>query len=573
MGIDADTRSRRPANYRRQLRRAMRPVWMLALGFSLVGNLLLLVSPIYMLQIYDRILTSGSVDSLIWLSAIAIFLLLIYAATESGRRRVMVAGGDRLESVLNGVVFRRFQNAPNAELAAQLNSVLRIKQMFSGQSLLPFFDLPFAPLFILLLFIIHPLLGFIGVGGAAFMLMLAVFAEFSTRKRTDAASLYSSQANALAAAIDRDQDTIMALGMAGTIQGRHDQLTSEARTISAAAAKAEGSYSGWIKSSRQSLQVIVLGVGAALALAQNISPGTVVAGSIILSRALAPIDQIVGGWRSLTKGRSAWRGLKAAISDLDIEHDSTPLPSPDATLQVERLEVAAPFSEDTLIFPVSLKVDAGSFYTLVGPIGSGKTTLLRTMCGINPALSGTVRLGGANLHTWQSQDRGQYIGYVPQRVSLLPGTLKENISRFQEVPDSEVYRALQMAGATELVMRLPQGLDTVVGLHQLPLSSGQAQLIGLARALLTKPKVLFLDEPTANLDPNTAQGFSVAIANYADSGRIVIASTHDLRLVRNSDSVLVLLNGEIRRETSSEFLDQQRAAQIHLATKQGSSAV
>ena len=562
----------RPASgFSTSMNAMLRPYWVATLGFSLVSNLLLLVSPIYMMQVYDRVMISGSLDTLLWLSVIAVFLLLIYAAAESGRRRVLSLAGARLDEHLTRSVFNKYEGSGNrTSVDTDIGKVRSVVQLYSGNVLSPLFDLPFVPFFVIVLFLVHPLLGFVALGGTALVLAIALAAEATTRAPSERASEIQTQAAMLTNSMQRQRPAVVAMGMGGALRARHAAIRDEAETVSLRTADAEGTYAGMTKSLRQVLQMAMLGFGAALALSQQISPGTIVAGSIILARAIGPVDQIVGSWRSLTRGREAWRSLKADLVETwQPAAEYTPLPRPSPTLAIDRLAAAPAAAERPLIYPFSLKIEGGALIALVGSIGSGKTTLLQTIGGALAPHAGAVSLGSTDIHAWSNADRGRYAGYVPQHAEMFPGTVKENIARFTNVDDASVFEALSAAGATDLALSLPNGLDTRIGPGHTNLSSGQLQLIGLARALLVKPVLLLLDEPTANLDPASAARLIESLRAAAQQGCIVIAATHDVRLLQTSDSVLSVSNGVLSRMTPTDYLSTHRAGQLKIARPTG----
>lgn len=557
--------------FRAQVRAMMRPYIGMVLAFSFVANVLLLVSPIYMMQVYDRVMVSGSLDTLFWLSAIVVFLLAIYGAAEIGRRRVLNLAGARIEADLTRRVFQKYEVSGNqSSIEADLAKVGRVSQLYGSNALSPLFDLPFTPLFIVVLFLVHPLLGWVGVGGAGVVLVVALIAEATTRGPSERAMDVRQQALLLTGAMQRQRPTVVAMGMSGDLRARHERVRAEADALALATAGKEGGFAAFTKSFRQILQMSMLGLGAALALSQEISAGTIVAGSIVLARALGPIDQIVGGWRNLTRGREAWRGLKRELAELPgMASVFTPLPRPSPVLVIDRLAVAAPGAERPLVHPFSLKVDGAAMVSVVGAIGVGKTTLLQTLGGALAPHEGVVSLGAADVHAWAHMDRGRYVGFVPQHAEMFPGTVKENVARFTDVHDREVFAALEAAGATDLALSLPNGLDTRVGPGGVPLSAGQAQLIGLARALLVKPVLLLLDEPTANLDPVSAARLIDNLRTIAAEGCIVIAATHDNRLLQTSDSILRIHQGAVSRTTPREFAENARTGQLRVAASSG----
>ena len=512
------------------------------LSFSLAVNLLMLVSPLYMLQVYDRILSSGSLDTLLWLSAIAIFLLGIYSAAEAGRRRVLSLAGDKLETIFAPRIFRRFESGRDTQpaLAGDVANLSRIQNLLQSGAMLAFFDLPFTPLFIGLLFLLDPILGFIGVAGGIAVFIVALVSEFATRGAGKRAAAATSQAQTFITGVSRQRSAVVAMGLTQRLFGKWRETRDYANEQTLSAAKGDGTFSALARTVRQILQVLILGVGAALALSQQISPGGIVAGSVIMSRALAPIDQIVGAWRTLVMARTSWSELSERLEEHERAEDYTPLPKPEAHLRMDRVAIAIPGSTTPLVRPFTYDVASSSMVAIVGANGSGKTTLLQTLAGAWPADAGSITLGGRSLHDWASNDRGQYIGYVPQGVELSPGTVTENISRFSKDRLEEVFAASRSVAAHEMIMSLPKGYDTLIGPGGVHLSAGQRQLIGLARAFFADPVLLLLDEPTANLDSETASAIITAIEAHCRKGAIVFASTHDINLIERMDVALII---------------------------------
>ncbi|HOY79883.1 MAG TPA: ATP-binding cassette domain-containing protein, partial [Hyphomonadaceae bacterium] len=426
------------------------------------------------------------------------------------------------------------------------------------------------PLFVGVLFLVHPLLGWVGVAGAAVVLVVALVAEATTRAPSEHAADARQRAHLLTAAMQRQRPAVVAMGMIGGLRARYDLMRDEADVLALKTSGQEGGFSAFIKSFRQILQMSMLGLGAALALSQQISAGTIIAGSIVLARALGPIDQIVGGWRNLTRGREAWRALKHELEEVSgASPKYTPLPRPSPVLTIDRLAVVAPASDKPLVHPFSLKVEGGALISLVGSIGCGKTTLLQTLGGSLSPLKGSVSLGASDLHAWTQIDRGRFVGFVPQYAEMFPGTVKDNIARYAPTPDRVVFEALEVAGATNLALSLPNGLDTRVGTGGVMLSSGQAQMIALARALLVQPVLLLLDEPTANLDPTAAAELINSLRTVATQGCIIIAATHDNRLLQASDSVLRIHQGSVSRTAPNDFLASLHPGKLRVAASSG----
>jgi len=530
-------------------------------GFSLVSNALLLVSPLYMLQVYDRILTSGSTDTLIWITLISVFLMGIYAAAEAGRRRICSIAAEELEEKLSERIFTEFDKTHDAggRLANDLRVLSRIRGFFQNQTVLPFFDLPFAPLFIIVMFMIHPLIGFLGLGGGIILLIVAITAELSARKTNETANAVNSKAFNLASGLSRQRSAIVAMGLTDNALSKWRDTKDTARDLNLKAGAKETGFSSVTKAMRQSLQILILGAGGALAITQQVSPGAIVAGSIILGRALGPIDQIVGGWRGITSARAAWNQLQTAIENNDIEQSYTPLPRPQASLKLDRLSIAVPGSREALIRPFGFEASGGQMVAILGSNGCGKTTLLQTIAGAWSPHSGSVVLGGRDLHAWASADRGQYIGYVPQDVELLPGTVGENIARMTEAEPADIIDAAQKAGAHEMILGLPKGYETEVGVAGIgSLSAGQRQLIGLARALFGNPVMVLLDEPTANLDHKAVSHAVNNLTKIAASGIIVLTATHDLKLISATKNVMVVHQGGVLIADTQQYIQASK---------------
>lgn len=525
------------------------------LGFSLAVNMLMMVSPIYMLQVYDRILTSGSQDTLIWITIISVFLLAVYAAAEAARRRISGLAAEVIEEKMSQRIFDHFENnhAGVGRLTNDLSVLGRVRSMYQNHMILPFFDLPFAPVFLLIMFIVHPIIGFIGLGGAAIVFIVAVTAELSARRTNEQATAASSQAFQIASGLSRQRSAIIAMGLSTNAQTKWRAAKSTARDLNLKAGAKEGGFAAIARSLRQVLQVLVLGGGAALAIQQQVSPGAIVAGSIIMSRALAPIDQIVGSWRSVAQARLAWQQLEE-LDQQEEKQPFTPLPRPAADLKLDRLAVAFPGETTPIVRPFGVQISGNQFVSLAGPIGAGKTTILQTIAGAWPPSSGSVTLDGRDVHDWPSEDRGQYFGYMPQDVELLPGTIAENIARMGEATPEEVIAAAHRAGAHEMILAQPNGYDTPIGSASGDLSAGQRQLVGLARAMFGEPVVLLLDEPTANLDPKTAAHVIGQLKQAAARGAVVIVSTHDPLLISATDMVLVIRNGALMSAKADEYL-------------------
>ncbi|WP_412545484.1 type I secretion system permease/ATPase [Maricaulis sp. MIT060901] len=539
-----------------ELRNRLKPHLRLLAGFGFAANILLLVSPLYMLQIYDRVLNSGSVDTLMWLSALAVFLLAIYGAAEMGRRRVSALAAKEIDAYFSPKIFQRFENQLEGrpDLALNLSRLSKAQTYVQQGSLLPFLDLPFAPLFLIVLFLIHPFIGMLGLIGAALVFGVAFLAEMSSRQGSQASQATLGKAGQFAADLERQRSALVSMGLLGRAYQRWQQVRDLGQGLALGASREDGKFTAISRALRQTLQILVLGGGAALALSQQISPGSIVASSIILARVLGPIDQIVGGWRNSVQTWTGWLEMSEIAEAQEERAEYTPLPRPAAELVLDRTAIGVPGGETPLLQAFNFTAGSADIIALTGGIGTGKTSFLQTVAGAWPTYEGSISLGGRKLQDWPSEDRGRYIGYIPQDVQLLPATIAENISRLGPCDDEAVLNAAKAAGAHEMILGLPDGYDTPVGPGGVNLSAGQKQLVGLARALFGAPVLLVLDEPTANLDSASASNLIKSVKAIAEAGAVVIISTHDRRVIEQSTTVLLLRNGAVLAAPADQYL-------------------
>lgn len=529
----------------------------IALFFSLCINLLLLVSPIYMLQVYDRILVSGAYDTLLWITLIATFLLAVYATAEAARRRVFALAAVEIGDFLSDRIFCAFYDRDllHSGLTNDVIAMRRLQAGIQGGLFAPFFDAPFAPLFLVLLFMVHPILGWIGLIGAAVLLLTALFGQAMSRSDSAEAQELETLISAFMSGASRQRSAIVSMGIGPEIERTARKLNEKSNKLNLNATAIDGVTAGVSRALRQGLQILVLGVGGFLALQQEVSAGAIVAGSIFMGRALGPIDQVVSGWRQLSGNLLSWRRLLSRLDGTLEKRASTPLPRPKASLAIDSVSVASPGMTVPLVKPFSFTIDAPKIVTLLGANGSGKTSFLQILAGAWPAPTGQILWDGRDLHAWPSEDRGAHVGYLPQGIELLPGTVIENISRFRiDARPDDVYETAWRVGSHQSIVGLPDGYDTRIGPGGVPLSSGQAQLIGLARAFMGEPVLLILDEPTAHLDVETAPKVISAICEAKRRGAIVIVSTHDVRLIRQSDLTLALKDGTARLGSPASIL-------------------
>lgn len=529
-----------------------RSTFIATIVFSFFVNLLMFVGPIYMLQIYDRVLSSRNEYTLIAITAIAIALLVSYGLLEFTRSKLLVRAGLQFDDVLANPVFHRVvrQQTLNPGGGAQvaLTDIDKVREFMTGQGILAFFDAPWVPLFLALCFAFHPWLGLVATCGAVLIFTLAIANEFSTRQALQDAGMASQGANHFVNTTMQNAEVIRAMGMERQLAkrwlGRHDAMLENQ-------AKASGRAGIILASSkfiRMSLQVAILGTGAYLAMMQQISPGIMIAASIVMGRALAPVEQAVGQWKQFVAARQAHKRLKQLFMTIGDEEERLELPKPQGNITVEKLYAMVPGTRDAILKGVDFSIKKGDVLAVIGPSGSGKSTLVRHLVGAVPPASGAVRLDGTELQHWDPEQLGQHVGYLPQDVKLFRGSVAENISRFQDEPaDADIVAAASLSGAHDMIQKLGQGYETDVGDGGTSLSGGQRQRVGLARAVYREPSLVILDEPNSNLDSVGEQALIACIQELKKRGKTVILVTHKANLLALSDKALMLVNGTVEK--------------------------
>jgi PrtD family type I secretion system ABC transporter len=517
--------------------------------FSLIINVLLLVSPLYMLQIYDRVLSSGSQETLFALTSIAIFLLLILGLLEIVRSRILIRVGSDLDEMTKGKVFeglfetglRRGSNS-NSQGIRDLETV---RQFLSSNALFVFYDAPWVPFFIGLIFILHPLLGIISLVGALIIFSLAMATEVFSRNIYKEAAGHAVLSSTFAESSLRNSDVLQAMGMLPQINQRWQAVHNPMVALQSKANSRVGILVGASKVVRFSLQVFILGAGAWLVLQQTSTPGVMIAASIIMGRALAPVEQAIGTWRSFVGARTAYRRLEQLLLHIDSAKESINLPRPAGRLSVERLFAAPPQSQKPILKGINFILEPAKALGIIGPSAAGKTTLAKLLIGIWPPLQGHVRLDGADIYNWDSANRGPYLGYLPQDVELFSGTVAENIGRFDRLDSEAVIAAATLAGCHKLILQLPQGYETRIGEGGGALSGGQRQRIALARAVYRVPSLVVLDEPDSNLDSSGEAALVETISRLVELKTTVVLIAHNTRLLQVVDSILLLNDGQV----------------------------
>ncbi|MES2718828.1 MAG: type I secretion system permease/ATPase [Pseudomonadota bacterium] len=516
--------------------------------FSLFVNLLLLLPALYMLQVYDRVLTSGSESTLLMLTLIAVFLFMVMGGLEWVRAQILIVASTRLDELLGGKVFdsvfqQTLASGGKVATAQPLADLIQLRQFLTGPGLFAFFDAPWLPLYIAVMFLFHPVFGVVAVLSACVLMGLAIWNEMSTRADLKEANIRALASSNHTERSLRSVEAIEAMGMLPRLRLRWGARQREMLALQARASRRGGLISAVSKTFRISIQTLILGLGAWLAIRHEISSGAVIAGSILLGRALAPLDLMIGSWRGFLSAREAYRRLDRQLSGLPDHAAPMSLPTPKGELSVEKLVVRPPGAELPIIKGISLLVEPGSQLAILGPSAAGKSTLARALLGLYPPLSGTVRLDGAEITQWDREALGRHIGYLPQDVELLDGTASENIARFGEVDPARVVAAAEAAGVHQMILRLPEGYGTqLVGNV---LSAGQRQRIGLARALYGDPQLIVLDEPNSNLDQDGEAALAKTLADLKHAGRTVVVVTHRRNILNLADKILLMGEGQI----------------------------
>jgi PrtD family type I secretion system ABC transporter len=541
---------------------AARSPLLLAGAVSFGITLQMLAVPLFYLQVYDRVLGGGSRETLLALVLITGLALVALGLLETVRTSVLARLSTRLGSRLSGPLLAA--GAHSGDPGQGLRDLTQLRQTLAGPALTALFDAPWLPVALALVWLMHPTLGEFGLASAGLLVVLAVLGDLAARRRLHAASRLAPRAQAHVDSLGRQREVVAAMGLLPALQARFTRLHDEVLVLQQRAFERGGVVSGVARSSRLLIQAGVMGLGALLVLDGELTPGGMIASSILLSRALAPIEQMLSGWRSLVAARESWQRLKVLLQHAPRQEDAMPLPAPDGRLALERVGYAV--DGRTLLRPASFATEPGEFLGVVGSSGAGKSTLCRLIIGALAPATGTIRLDGVDIATQSRASLGPHIGYLPQNPGLFAGTVADNIARMAPQPDPEaVVAAAGAAGVHEMILQLPKGYDTVLGEEGAPLSAGQRQRLGLARALYGDPCLVVLDEPNAHLDAAGEQALAAALARLKERRATVILVTHRLNILRHADRVLVLENGTVERigqrdAVLSEILRPARAA-------------
>lgn len=535
--------------------------------FSMFVNLLMLVPPMYMLQVYDRVLTTQSIDTLTMLTIVLVFLFAIMGGLELVRSRMLVRVGNKLDTTINerlySAMFRRSLVTQGTQSAQPLNDLTSLRQFLTGNGLFAFFDAPWVPVYLGVLFLFHPWLGVFATCAGVILLALAIANEKATKGLLAEANSEHIQAQNLANSNLRNAEVLQAMGMLHGIMGRWSKRHHEFLSKQSQASDRAGALTNTSKVLRMLFQSLILGLGALLVLSGDMSPGMMIAGSIIMGRALAPIDQMIGGWKGFVGARGAYGRLNELLEQVPEEKERMSLPAPRGDVAIEAVAAAPPGSRMATIRGINFSVNKGEHVGIIGPSAAGKSTLARVILGIWPTQVGDVRLDGGIITQYNRDEIGPYIGYLPQDIELFDGTISENIARFGEVNADKVVEAAKKAGVHEMVLELSNGYDTVISAASGSLSGGQRQRIGLARALYGNPVLVVLDEPNANLDDAGERALSQAIAQLKEEGTTLFVISHRTSVLKSMDQLLVMKEGQVsmfgpRDEVLAQFAKKAR---------------
>lgn len=526
----------------------------LAVGvFSGLINLLMLSGSFYMLQVYDRVLSSRSVATLVGLSLLLLAAYALQGFLDAIRVRMLARIGARFDEQVSPSAFAAAQKLPLLGLRAD-QAMQPIRDLDQARGFLAslgptaLFDMPWMPLFFAGCFLLHPWLGWLAIGGGVVILLLTFLAEHGSREATSAQMASGLARHTLVEASRRNAEALTAMGMGGAFQAKWRDANLRHVRDWLAGADATSGIGAFAKVFRMVLQSAVLGLGAYLVMQGELSGGAMIAASIMTSRALAPIEIAVAHWKGFIAARQGIERLRKVLdAPAFLDRDRTTLPAPRRELSAGGLVVAAPGRQAPILQGVSLKLEAGQGLGIIGPSASGKSTLVRTLVGVWRPLKGEVRLDGAALEQWPTQELGRHIGYLPQDIELFDGTIAENIARFEpEASDEAIVAAAQAAGAHDLILKLEKGYDTRIGEDGATLSGGQRQRVGLARALYGDPFLVILDEPNSNLDHDGDEALTVAVKGIRARGGIVIVVTHRQTAIAGVDQIAVMAEGRIQ---------------------------
>jgi len=518
--------------------------------FTALINLLMLVPSIYMLQVYDRVLSSQNETTLVMLTLMVVGFFAFIGTLEVIRSFIVIRIGSQLERRFNlrvyKAAFERNLQRGQGHAGQSLGDLTHLRQFITGPALFAFFDAPWFPIYLFVIFLFNVWLGVLATAGAVLLIGLACLNEYMTKKPLGEASGFSQQSTQLATSHLHNAETIQAMGMLGALRKRWFAVHSQFLGLQNQASDTGSVITSLSKSLRLCLQSLVLGLGALLVIKGDMTAGMMIAGSILMGRVLSPIDQLIAVWKQWSSAKLAYQRLDDLLREFPPEAEQMALPVPKGQVSFEHVSAGPPGRRVATLQQVSFNLGAGEVLGVLGASGSGKSTLARVLVGVWPTLAGIVRLDGADIHRWDRDDLGPHIGYLPQDIELFSGSIADNIARFRDADPEQVVKAAQQAGVHELILRLPQGYDTVLGDNGGGLSGGQKQRVALARALYGAPRLIVLDEPNSNLDTIGEAALASAIVQMKAQGFSVVLVTHRSSALAQADKLLVLNEGRLQ---------------------------
>ena len=525
-----------------------RGAFLSAAGFSLLINFLMITPSIYMLQVYDRVVSTGNKSTLLMLTLIVVMLFITMAALEWVRSQILVKVSSRLELLLNQRLFKiafkqSLYSGGQRATTQPLDDLTGLRQFLTGNGLFAFFDAPWMPIYFGILFLFHPWYGWFSIFTGILLCIVAAATEKATTKKLSEANNVAMATRGALGRNLRNAEVIESMGMLDSIRDRWMIGALKVLEIQSVASSRAGLLTALSKVIRLSSQSLILGLGAYLVIEREISPGLMIAGSILMGRALAPIDMIIGSWKGFISARDQYHRLNDLLKQIPADKEHMLLPDPEGRMNLENAVVVPPGSKVPVLKGINLTIDKGDIVGVIGPSGAGKSTLARALLGIWPTSNGAIRLDGAEVFNWDRAHLGPFIGYLPQDIELFEGTIGENIARFGNMDAVQVVEAAKMADVHELILKLPEGYDTVIGITGGNLSGGQRQRIGLARALYGNPVLVVLDEPNSNLDELGEAALEKALIKLKQKQATVVIITHRNNVLEKVDKLLILNDG------------------------------
>ncbi|WP_434580954.1 type I secretion system permease/ATPase [Sulfurimonas sp. NW15] len=545
--------------------------------FSFFVNILMLVPSIYMLQVYDRVMASQSIETLVLLTIIVVFLFATMGVLELIRSRILVRIGNKMDLALNGylfdVIFNHARLNPAQASSMPVTDLIKIRQYMTGNGVFALFDSPWFPIYLFVMYIFSPWFAAFTVFAALVIMTITIINEKTTKKDLASANKMNNLSIQYLNKNLQNAEVVHAMGMNDNIKNRWLEKHHSFLKIQASASDKAGKWSNMSKTLRQLFQSLTYGIGAYLAINGLISPGVIIAGAVLMGRALQPLDLLTNSWKGFADAKESYKRLNNLLKEVPELPEPMQLPAPKGEIKVENIVVTPPAAKVPALKGISMYIPQGMTVGIVGPSASGKSTFARAILGVWPLAAGKVRLDGADIHQWNSIDLGKYIGYLPQDIELFEGSISENIARFSEVDPESVVEAATTAGVHHMILTLPNGYDTVVGAGGSTLSGGQRQRIGLARALYKKPPLIVLDEPNSNLDEEGEKALLNAIVQMKENGSTIIVITHRPNILAVVDNLAVFTQGTLsmygpKNEVLAKLKENVKQTQQNVQTKE-----